>query len=103
MAGMIQIDVDELRPVSLIARERTGRRPSYSTIWRWRVRGVNGARLECVRAGGVWYTTPAAFAEFLRQQTANASQAARAHAPIDADTVAGRGPAGGPPSSGRPP
>ena len=49
------------------------RRPSPSTLWRWRTSGVvvNGRRirLECIRAGGIWCTTRAAFSEFLRRQT----------------------------------
>ena len=44
-------------------------RPSPSTLWRWRTHGVNGVKLECVRAGNRWYTTAAAMCEFLRRQT----------------------------------
>jgi len=45
------------------------RRPSPATLWRWRAKGINGTRLECVRVGGKWYTTRAAMSEFVRRQT----------------------------------
>jgi hypothetical protein len=49
------------------------KKPSPSTTWRWRTTGVkvNGRtiKLECVRVGGRWFTTSAAWADFLRQQT----------------------------------
>ena len=52
------------------------KRPNPSTLWRWRSRGVRiGGKtihLECVRVGGTWYTTRAAFAEFMQEQTAAA-------------------------------
>jgi hypothetical protein len=48
-------------------------KPAPSTLWRWRHKGVciNGRRikLQCVRVGGQWYTTPTHFAEFIRAQT----------------------------------
>jgi hypothetical protein len=68
---MINLETDELRPLSEVIRARIGRRISPATLWRWRLKGVNGVRLECVRVGGYWFTTNAAFAEFLAAQTAN--------------------------------
>jgi hypothetical protein len=49
------------------------KKPAPSTLWHWRVDGVKikgrKIKLQCVRVGGQWYTTEAAFSEFLRQQT----------------------------------
>ncbi len=50
------------------------RPPSPATLWRWRVRGVNGVKLECVRVGGSWATTAEAVAEFLLAQTNHAAR-----------------------------
>ena len=68
---MIDFATDNLAPVADVIRERLGRRVGPATLWRWRLRGINGAKLECVRCGARWMTTPAAFGEFLRLQTAN--------------------------------
>ena len=67
----INIETDELVPLGELARQRLGKRPSPATLWRWRLHGVNGAKLAVVKSGGCWMTTPAAFGEFLRLQTAN--------------------------------
>ena len=75
----INLETDDLVPVGQLIKKRLGKRKSPATIWRWRLSGINGARLECVKAGGVWMCTIAAFAEFLRAQTANCTPA-----PIDA-------------------
>lgn len=72
MSAQINAAVDQLRPVNEVVRAHLGRRVSPPTLWRWRLKGVNGARLECLRVGGIWVTTDAAFAEFLRAQTENA-------------------------------
>lgn len=68
---MIDPVVDQLRPVHAVIKARLGKRISPPTVWRWRLKGVNGAKLECLRVGGHWVTTDAAFAEFLRAQTQN--------------------------------
>ena len=69
--ALIDIEVDDLRPVNDFVKARFGKRISPATNWRWRLKGVNGAKLECVRFGGCWCTTRAAFADFIRVQTAN--------------------------------
>ena len=69
---MIDPVVDQLRPVNEIIKARLGKRISPATLWRWRLKGVNGVRLECLRVGGYWVTSNAAFTEFLRAQTENA-------------------------------
>lgn len=64
-----------LGPVRDIVKASTGRAPSESTIWRWRVNGVNGVKLECFPAGKTWLTTPAAFSEFVRKQAEKRQEA----------------------------
>ena len=49
---MINLETDKLRPLSYVIRDRIGKRTSPATLWRWRLKGVNGVRLECVRVGG---------------------------------------------------
>ena len=68
----IDLEYDTLEPVSLIAKRLTGKRPSHPTIWRWVKQGVRGGTvtLEAFCYAGSWHTTRAAFAEFLREQTA---------------------------------
>jgi hypothetical protein len=72
MSANIDPEVDDLRPVNEVIKARLGKRISPATLWRWRLKGVNGTKLECLRLGGCWLTTDAAFGEFLRAQTANA-------------------------------
>lgn len=67
----IDPESDFLAPVLEVIRQRLGKSVSPATSWRWRQIGINGAKLECVRSGGRWMSTPAAFGEFLRNQTAN--------------------------------
>ncbi len=68
----INVDADKLLPVKL-ALSRLPRRPSPATLWRWRVKGVNGVKLECVRSGGQWLTSAGAVSAFLKAQTAACS------------------------------
>jgi hypothetical protein len=65
--GLIDLEHDDLRPVAAIVRARLGKRVNPSTIWRWRLHGVAGVRLECVYVAGIWCSTEAAFGEFIRQ------------------------------------
>ena len=74
-AFLIDPEVDDLRPINDIVKARFGNRNSPATNWRWRLKGVNGAKLSCVRFGGCWCTTAAAFADFIRAQTANCQPA----------------------------
>ncbi len=77
---------DHLRPVGEIIKARLGKRISPTTLWRWRLKGVNGVRLQCLRLGGSWVTSEAAFGEFLRAQTENALAACRGGAEVEAPT-----------------
>ena len=69
---LIDLEADDLRPVATVARDRTGKRPSPASIWRWIHKGNRGGKLEAVFLTGVWHTTAAAFADFIRRQTAAA-------------------------------
>ena len=71
----INLEMDVLVPVSELVRQKLGKRISPATLWRWRLKGINGARLECVLCGGRWLSTSSSFAEFLRVQTANVQPA----------------------------
>ncbi|MBW7865444.1 MAG: DUF1580 domain-containing protein [Candidatus Hydrogenedentes bacterium] len=43
-----------------------GKKPNISTVWRWCLRGIGGTKLEAVRIGRCWYTTPEAIQAFGR-------------------------------------
>jgi hypothetical protein len=49
------------------------KRPSPTTLWRWRTTGVlikgRRIRLQAVKIGESWYTTVSAFERFIREQT----------------------------------
>jgi len=67
LSGMIEA-------VSVVAKRRTGKRPSPATVWRWCRKGVRhgSIKLTAVFHGGCWQTTPEAFEQFLAEQTAAA-------------------------------
>ena len=67
--SLIDLEHDELRPVADICYRKTGKRPAPQCVWRWRVKGCRGVRLECYLIQGIWQTTEAAFAAFIRGQT----------------------------------
>ena len=81
----INLETDDLRPVNDFVQARFGKRISPATAWRWRLRGINGAKLEVVKFGGCWCTTKDAFAEFLRRQNENCQPS-----PLDTDAPAER-------------
>ena len=61
----------ELAHVATVAKERTGKRPSPATVWRWCKKGLRGGsiKLRAIYHSGYWQTTPAAFDAFLNAQT----------------------------------
>lgn len=85
MANKINPEVDDLRPVNDFVQARFGKRINPATTWRWRLKGVNGVKLSMMRFSGVWCTTAAAFAEFIRAQTANCTPA-----PMNSDATTER-------------
>jgi len=66
----MSIDLNREQLISLaelarnLPRRRRGRPVHASTVHRWRARGVDGIRLECVRIGGAWCTSREAFQRF---------------------------------------
>lgn len=55
---------------------RDGRRKSLATLHRWRLRGVNGIRLETCLIGGMRFTSLEAIARFIAAQNAADAPAA---------------------------
>jgi hypothetical protein len=55
-------------------RESIPGRPNLSTLWRWRLRGVRGVKLEVVVVGGRVYSSREAVARFIAATTAAASR-----------------------------
>lgn len=67
---MINFDIEQL--ISLGEASRIiGWNPSPATFWRWRVKGVNDVRLDCVRVGGRWMTSREAIRRFVEQSSSN--------------------------------
>ena len=60
---MIDLQTEKLVPISQAAALLPGR-PSTATLWRWRLRGVKGRRLESVEIGGRVYTSVEALQRF---------------------------------------
>src|SRR5262245_28338744 len=66
---MIEALTEELISLADAAKSLPGR-PSITTIWRWRSRGIAGVRLETICVGGRTYTSREALASFLERVTA---------------------------------
>jgi hypothetical protein len=63
----INIETESLLTLAEASAMLPGR-PSMCAIWRWRMKGVRGRRLETVVIGGRPYTSREALARFARQQ-----------------------------------
>ena len=48
----------------LLPRRRRGRKPHFSTLWRWATRGLRGVRLETIRIGNCLCTSHEALQRF---------------------------------------
>lgn len=67
------IDVSTERPITFNQAAKLlpdGRRPNFSTWWRWSVHGLRGVKLETVLCGGRRCTTVEAVARFFERVTA---------------------------------
>jgi len=64
---------------NLFPKRRRGKKPAFSTIWRWAMRGVNGARLETVRVGSTLCTTRAAVERFIEAQSERPGEGGRTY------------------------
>jgi len=79
----IDLETDDLVPINELCRRRLGRKVSPATLWRWRLKGIKGCRLECVYVAGNWCSTTAAFAAFIRQTTEAAATPAHDAQPAE--------------------
>ena len=61
---MIQIETEQMRPISRASADIPGR-PHVSTLIRWSARGIRGIRLETVIVGGRRFTSLEAIHRFL--------------------------------------
>ncbi|MGD9719773.1 MAG: DUF1580 domain-containing protein [Pirellulales bacterium] len=64
---MIDIATEHLLTLAEAAQLLPGR-PSVSTLWRWRQKGVRGRRLETVLIGAKPYTSREALGRFAEQE-----------------------------------
>lgn len=70
------IDVSRERPITFNTAAKflpDGRRPGFSTWWRWSTHGIRGVLLETILVGGRRCTTAEAVARFFERTTAAAS------------------------------
>ena len=65
---MIDLHCEELLTLAnarhLLPRRRLGRRPSFSTLWRWAIHGARGVKLDTLRVGGTLCTSREALQRF---------------------------------------
>jgi len=54
----------------VLPRRRRGRKPAFSTVWRWSLHGVRGVKLETLRVGGTLCTSREAVQRFFEQLSA---------------------------------
>lgn len=70
---MIDITRETLLPLAEAAATlppmRGGKRPCYSTIWRWATCGIKGMRLETIKVGSVSCTSREAMQRFFDRLT----------------------------------
>ncbi len=63
----IDINSETLIPLSEAPAEIPGR-PSLCTLWRWRLKGVKGRKLESLALGGKIFTSREAIKRFVQHQ-----------------------------------
>lgn len=72
--GGIDTTVERTVPLAKAARQvessRTDGHAHPGTLHRWRLFGIKGVRLECLKVGGVWHTSPQALQRFFERVTA---------------------------------
>lgn len=78
---MIDVFTDDLQEVRTLARAAFQSRIAPATLYRWIRKGSHGCRLEAVKIGRKWFTTPDRFRAFVAAQTAAAAPADQA-APV---------------------
>ncbi len=73
---MIDVFTDDLQEVRTLAKSAFQTRIAPATLYRWIRQGANGSRLEAIKIGRKWFTTPDRFREFVDAQTAAATRTA---------------------------
>lgn len=68
---MIDIQKEKVLTMAQAAHSLPGH-PSICTLWRWRLRGVRGVKLETLAIGGRRYTSAEALERFIERTTAAA-------------------------------
>lgn len=66
----IDIDREELMPLSKCAQTMPGRRVNTATTWRWSTKGIRGIKLPTVLIGGIRHTSREARAWWVAATTA---------------------------------
>ena len=66
--GRLQQNSISLSEAALLIGHKYGQKPSYTTLWRWAKKGLNGHILETIRIGRTFRTTPAAIDRFLKRE-----------------------------------
>ena len=69
--GRLQQNSISLSEAALLIGHKYGQKPSYTTLWRWAKKGLNGHILETIRIGRTFRTTPAAIDRFLKRENMN--------------------------------
>lgn len=67
---MIDVFSEELLPIAKSGVAFPGSNPSQATIQRFRLKGINGIKLESVKVGGLRYTSREAISRFIAAQNA---------------------------------
>lgn len=71
---MIDVFQDDLQEVRTLAKSAFQSRISPATLYRWIRKGSHGCRLDAVKIGRKWFTTPERFQKFVEAQTEAATQ-----------------------------
>lgn len=61
----INVETEEILTLNQAARQIPGGAVSLCTMYRWRLKGVHGVKLECLRVGQEWRTSREAILRFI--------------------------------------
>lgn len=67
-------NLGETLPLVEVAQRVLGRKMHPNTLTRWRLSGVRGVKLRCLRIGARWHTTTQWFREFLAELNGEKTQ-----------------------------
>jgi hypothetical protein len=69
--AMIDLESETMLPLGEAARNFPGGERHISTVHRYRLHGIAGIRLECLRLGGRWFTSKESMRRFLARLNAS--------------------------------